>query len=230
MADELELLYKKYGIRHFCFADDAMTLDRQATITLCDEIVSRGLKIAFHVSTRTDSVDEEVLRKLKIAGCYAIAYGVESGSENILKGMNKENEVPLACRAIELTRKAGISVTALMIVGNVGETDDTIAETIRFLRKTKPDVVGCAGGLWILPGTALYQNCKRIGFLDDDFWLSDEPYKVYTVEKSPDEIKRYYGEITRSVLSPRKTFDAVLAKLLLTLGRKLPARTRKPGM
>ncbi|MFA6147234.1 MAG: radical SAM protein [bacterium] len=229
MAEELELLYREYGIRHFCFADDAMTLDRHATIALCDEIVSRGLKIAFHVTTRTDSVDEEVLRKLKIAGCYAIAYGVESGSEKILKGMNKENEVPNARRAIELTRKTGISVTALMIVGNVGETDDTIAETIRFLRDTKPDVVGCAGGLWVLPGTALYQNCKRTGFIDDDFWLTDEPYKVYTVEKSPDEIKRYYGDITRSVSSPRKTFDAVLAKLLLALGEKFPARSGKSG-
>jgi anaerobic magnesium-protoporphyrin IX monomethyl ester cyclase len=230
MTGELELLYKEYGIRHFCFADDAMTLDRQATIALCDEIVSRGLKIAFHVTTRTDSVDEEVLRKLKIAGCYAIAYGVESGSETILKGMNKENEVPHARRAIELTRKAGISVTALMIVGNVGETDATIDETIRFLRDTKPDVVGCAGGLWILPGTALYQNCKRIGFIDDDFWLTDEPYKVYTVEKSSDEIKRYCEEITRTVSSPGKTFAAVLAKLLVALGGTLTARTRKHTM
>jgi len=230
MVDELELLYKKYGIRHFCFADDAMTLDRHTTITLCDEIMSRGLKIAFHVTTRTDSVDMEVLRKLKIAGCYAIAYGVESGSERILKGMNKENEVPNAYRAIELTKMAGISVTALMIVGNVGETDDTIDETIRFLRDTKPNAVGCTGGLWILPGTALYQKCKRLGFIDDDFWLTDEPYKVYTVEKSSNDIKRYYGEITRSVSSPRKTFDAVLAKFLLTLGGKLPARTRKSGI
>jgi hypothetical protein len=69
-----------------------------------------------------------------------------------------------------------------MIVGNVGETWDTINNSADFLKRTKPDEVGCTGGLWIFPGTKLYRNSKKQGFIDDDFWLTDSPYKVYTME------------------------------------------------
>ena len=52
------------------------------------------------------------------------------------------------------------------------------------MKKTKPDEVGCAGGLWIFPGTKLYRHAMKQGFIDDSFWLTDEPYKIYTVEHS----------------------------------------------
>ncbi len=189
MVDELELLYHNHRIKHFCFADDALTVDRQATIDLCNEIIDRKLNIAFHVTTRTDCVDEIVLNKLHEAGCYEIAFGVETASQSILDKIKKKNEVANAANAIALSKKAGITTTALMISGNVGENKDTITETVQFLRKTQPDVVGCAGALWIFPGTKLYHDCKDRGFIDDSFWLGDEPYKIYTLEWSLEQLK-----------------------------------------
>ena len=188
MIDEIELLYRDYGIRHFCFADDAMTVDRQATIELCDEIVSRKLNIVFHVTTRTDCVDETILRKLKEAGCYKIAFGIETGSATLLDKMGKENDIETSEQAIKLAKEAGIAVTALMIIGNVGETKETVRDTVNFLKRTQPDEIGCVGGLWILPGTKLYRDAKKDGFIDDDFWLSDEPFKTYTLEYSLKEL------------------------------------------
>lgn len=182
MVDELELLYKDHNIRHFCFADDALTVDREATINLCDEIISRGLNIAFHVTTRSDCVDEIMLSKLSAAGCYNIAYGIETGSPQLLAKMNKQNDILFNERAIHLTKQAGILTTALIIVGSVGETTETIKETVEFLNRTKPDIVGCAGALWVFPGTKLYQICKKKGFIDDSYWLGDEPYKIYDLE------------------------------------------------
>jgi len=195
MADEIEMLYDKFGVRHFCFADDALTYDRDATIDLLDEIISRGLKIAFQATTRTDCVDEVVLAKMKTAGCYSIAYGIETASPTLLDKMGKDNDVESSERAIRLTNKAGISSVALMIIGNVGETDDTINESIDFLKRAKPDVVACAGSLWVLPGTVLYQRCMQSGFIDDDFWLTDEPYKVYTQEHSLEKLGRYHRKV-----------------------------------
>jgi len=188
MADEIELLYRDHGIRHFCFADDAMTVDRQATIEFCDEIIDRQLNIVFHVTTRTDCVDEVVLEKLKAAGCYKISFGIETGSPALLEKMCKENDIANAERAIKLSKKAGLLATALLIIGNVGETKETVRDTIRFLRRTKPDDIGCVGGLWILPGTKLYQACKRKGYINDDYWLTDEPLKIYTLEYSIKEL------------------------------------------
>jgi radical SAM superfamily enzyme YgiQ (UPF0313 family)/GT2 family glycosyltransferase/SAM-dependent methyltransferase len=195
MVDELELLSREHGIRHFCFADDALTVDREATICLCDEIVARGLNIAFHATTRTDCVDAELLVKLARAGCYNIAFGVETGSAVLLDRMNKENEVATAERAILLAKDAGITTTALIIVGNIGETTQTIEETVRFLKRAKPDIVGCAGSLWILPGTRVFQECKKIGFIDDDFWLGDKPYKVYDLEWSISQLREMEEKI-----------------------------------
>lgn len=190
MVNELELLYKNHGICHFWFADDAMTIDRNATIELCNEIVRRELKIAFCITTRTDCVDETVLKKLKAAGCYQIAYGIETGAPTLLAKMHKENDIETSKKAIRLTKKAGIKATALMIIGNVGETEETFRDTLDFLRKADPDDIGCVGGLWILPGTKLYDECKAKGFIDDDFWLTDEPYKLYTLEYAPEELKK----------------------------------------
>lgn len=197
MADELELLYKKHGIRHFCFADDAMTVNRQVTIDLCDEIIMRKLNIVFHVTTRSDCVDEVVLRKLKAAGCYKIAFGIETGSPALLNKMCKENDIETAERAIKLSKEAGILVTALLIVGNVGETEESLKDTINFLKRTAPDEIGCVGGLWILPGTKLYQKCKRNGYIDDSFWLGDEPYKIYTAEFTHEQLEHMQKKVSK---------------------------------
>jgi anaerobic magnesium-protoporphyrin IX monomethyl ester cyclase len=188
MADELEWLYRDFGIRHFCFADDAFTINRNATAGLCDEIIKRRMNIAFFATTRTDCVDEDLLRRMKEAGCYEVSFGIETGSQQLLNGMTKENEIETAAAAIKMTKDAGLKATALLIVGSIGETEQSVQETLAFLKRTKPDQVASTGGLWILPGTKVYQHCKKLGFIDDDFWLSDEPYKVYTMEHSPRQL------------------------------------------
>lgn len=218
MVDELELLNKNRGIRHFCFADDAMTIDRDAIIGLCDEIVKRKLCIAFHITTRTDCVDEIILRKLKDAGCYEIAYGVETGSEILLNKMGKENDIKTSEKAIRLTKEAGLKSTALLIMGNLGETEETVKDTIQFLRRTEPDEIGCVGGLWVLPGTKIYGICKNAGFIDDDFWLTDEPFKVYTLEYSLDELTRMQNKILNYSFKARiRRISIVMVTLLKNL-------------
>jgi radical SAM superfamily enzyme YgiQ (UPF0313 family) len=184
MADELEMLNKEFGISHFCFADDTLTVDRRATLNLCDEIIRRGLKIAFHITTRVDCVDKEMLKKLREVGCYNIAYGIETASLKLLKEMEKGTDIEISKRAIILTKKAGIGVTVLLIAGSVGENIETINQTIDFLNsvQVQSDEIGSVGGLWILPGTKLYWECKKAGFIGDDFWLSKKPYKLYTAE------------------------------------------------
>ncbi|MEK6715530.1 MAG: cobalamin-dependent protein [Candidatus Omnitrophota bacterium] len=184
MVDELEWLYESFKIRHFWFADDTLTVDKQATLDLCDEIVKRRLHIAFFATTRPDCVDLEILEKLKQAGCYEISYGIETASPKLLSRMKKENDVRISERAIALTKQAGLRVCALLIVGSVGETKETIDETVGFLQKTNPEGIGTVGGLWILPGTGLYRYAKNRRIIDDSFWLSDEPYMIYTQEHS----------------------------------------------
>ena len=204
MADELELLHRDFGIKHFSFADDSMTADREGVLALCDEIISRRMRIVFSATTRTDRVDAELLSRMKAAGCYNIAFGIETSSPELLAKMGKENTVAASERAIALCRKAGIKVTALVIAGCVGETWKTIDETAAFLRRTRPDEVGCVGGLWILPGTKLYRDCAARGIINDDFWLGEEAYMVYTAEHPLEELKRMQKRVVH--------YDTILSR------------------
>lgn len=225
MVDELEWLYESFRIRHFCFADDALTVDKQATIDLCDEIVNRHLNIAFLATTRTDCVDMQILEKLKQAGCYEITYGIETASPRLLSRMKKDNDVQTSEIAITSTKQTGLRAGCLLIVGNVGETEETIDETIDFLRKTNPDSIGTVGGLWILPGTGLYQYAKKIGIIDDDFWLSDEPYMIYTHEHSLRKLRFFTHALRRqkkiSEMSIKYRIIYILHSYILKLKEKL---------
>jgi len=191
MVDEIEWLYHEKRIRHFCFADDVLTADKCATLALCDEISRRNLRIAFHATTRSDCLDATIAEKLKGAGCYKVAIGVETASQTLLDRMGKANDVRNAEQAIRFAKMAGLQTTALMIVGNVGETETTIAESLEFLKRTQPDDIGTVGGLWILPGTRLHADCERLGYIDEKFWLGEAPYKTYTLEHSVQELAHF---------------------------------------
>lgn len=184
MLNELELLNKKYGIKHIVFNDDCFSVNKKSTIELCQGIVRRKLNLVFDIVTRTDCVDDEILRVLKGAGCYQINYGIETGSPSLLKIMGKPVDVSVSEKAIRLTNSYGIRSTGLFIAGCVGETADTINETIDFLVSAMPSRVGVGKGLMIFPGTRLYELAKEKGVIDDSFWLTDYAWKVYTAENS----------------------------------------------
>ena len=216
MVDELEWLYESFNIRHFCFFDDCLTMDKQATIDLCDEIVKRCLHIAFYANTRADCIDFEILEKLKQAGCYNIAYGIETASPTLLSRMNKENDVHTAETAVALTKRAGLFPGVLIVVGYVGETEETVDETIDFLQRIDIKEVGTVGGLWILPGTGFYRYAKQLGIIDDNFWLSDEPYMVYTHEHSLRRLRFFTHAIKNRKKLSEMTFKYRLMYVLRT--------------
>lgn len=189
MVDEIELLQKKYGISHICFADDTLTVDKQSILDLCNEIKKREIRIAFHVTTRADCVDEQMLHQLHSVGCYEISYGIETGSIKLLNKIEKGVSPIIAQEAIALTKKTGILVNVLLIAGSLGETIQTINETIAFLKLTQPDKIGSVGGLWVLPGTRVYFEAKKAGLVRDDFWLGQKAFPLYTKEHSAWELK-----------------------------------------
>jgi radical SAM superfamily enzyme YgiQ (UPF0313 family) len=194
MVAEIQFLYSK-GVRHFCLADDCLTVDKEAIIQLCKLIVERDLKIAFFATTRSDLITPRLLHWMKKAGCYEISFGIETASPDILTEMGKDNNIDNNLKAIQMTQDAGMKATALLIVGNVGETESTIQQTIDFLKKAKPDGIGVVGGLWILPGTQLYSHCKNEGFISDSFWLGPEPYMVYTKEHSLEKLEAWRKQV-----------------------------------
>ena len=169
VVDELEECVNKYGIDEVYFDDDSMALDRERMLDICRLIVERGVKFEWISQCRVDSMDEEVLRAMKKAGCRYIRFGVESGSPRMLKLMKKGITTAKAMEAFRLARKVGIRTQAFFLFGLPGETEETVQETIEFAKKIKPGSAQFAVAI-PHPGTELFDITTKNGWIRYDKW------------------------------------------------------------
>jgi radical SAM superfamily enzyme YgiQ (UPF0313 family) len=180
VVDELEAC-DRLGIRDFLFYDDTFTVDKERVLKICREIEKRRLPIAFDIRTRIDTVNEEIIRALKKAGCLGIHYGVEAGTEKILKVLNKGITIPQANKIFDLTRKHGIQVLAYFMIGSPGETREEVEETFRVMKRLNPDYVHLTI-FTPFPGTQLYIQGLKSGIIPRDYWreFSRNPQPSFT--------------------------------------------------
>ncbi|KPK42864.1 MAG: hypothetical protein AMJ78_00950 [Omnitrophica WOR_2 bacterium SM23_29] len=161
LVTEIESVINQFGIRHFCFVDDTLTLNRNYILNLCDEIDRRKLKITFDGSTRANLVDEELIRRLANSGLIRISFGLESGDPEILKIIKKEVPLESYIKANKLTRKYGIETNNSVMLGLPGETRESINKTISFLRNTKEIQEATYSIAMPYPGTEFYEMAKK---------------------------------------------------------------------
>lgn len=149
---ELMTLKKMGNVKYVWFFDEIFTINRKRVIELCERISEEDINIKWFCDTRVDLVDEELLKIMRKSGCIGISYGVESGSQNILNNMNKGNTVEQAKNALVWTRKAHIPIQCNLILGFIGEDEETLKETESFVRTTLPETLQI-GTITAKPGT-----------------------------------------------------------------------------
>jgi anaerobic magnesium-protoporphyrin IX monomethyl ester cyclase len=164
VADEMEMLQKKYGESQFTFYDDAFTVNRENVMHMCQELKTRKLKVQWDCETRVDYVDQELLQTMKDSGCLAVWFGVESGSDKILCQMNKKTKKDQIRTAFKMTQKTGMMTIASAIIGFPGETEETAWETINFIKELNPDDIGFYVAT-PYPGTPMYEQVIKNGWL-----------------------------------------------------------------
>jgi radical SAM superfamily enzyme YgiQ (UPF0313 family) len=137
VIEEIRLLYDKYGVREIHIIDDTFTSLKTRVIEFCNKLLDSGMKITltFPNGVRLNTLDEEVLRLLKKAGCYAFSVGIESGSEKILKDMKKNLTLDIIREKTALIKKVGIDMNGFFIIGYPTENRETILETIKFAKE-----------------------------------------------------------------------------------------------
>jgi len=165
---ELKLL-KKLGLKEFLFHSDTFTIDRDIVMKLCQMMLDENLNFRWACNSRVDTADEEMLKLMKKAGCWMIAYGIESGSPEILKKCEKGTTVERAEKTVKLTHKIGIKVYGYFIIGLIGETKKTIQETINLAKKL-PITFAIFHTASPYPGTKFYQQVKEKGWLTSEKW------------------------------------------------------------
>jgi anaerobic magnesium-protoporphyrin IX monomethyl ester cyclase len=128
---EINLLVQRFGIRELHIEDDNFTWNRERVMEFCEELLRRNLGLTWTMpnGVRLDTLDLEMLRLMKRAGCYLLILGVESGSDRILSHMHKKITVAQVREKAALVRQAGILPHAFFMLGYPEETAEDIQAT-----------------------------------------------------------------------------------------------------
>lgn len=156
VIEEVKYFKKEFGVKEIAFYDDVFTLDKKRAFAIADGLLRENIGLYWTCETRVNLVDRELLHHMRQAGCYAIAYGIESGSseirEAIHKGISKEQIV----NAIRMTHEVGLQTVGYFMIGSPGETPETIRSTIDFAKELRLDFAQFAITT-PFPGTELYE-------------------------------------------------------------------------
>jgi radical SAM superfamily enzyme YgiQ (UPF0313 family) len=165
VIDEMQQCITDFDIREFAITDELFTLNKERALAFCEGLLKRRMGVAWVCMSRAGQVDEQLLRLMKQAGCKEISFGLESGDEEVLsKIIHKKNTLEAARQSIRLVKKAGIRTHASYMIGNIGETEETIRKTINFAKELNTDIAA----FFIatpLPGTELYEEAVKSGYI-----------------------------------------------------------------
>ncbi len=180
VVDEIEKLLQDYRYQGIKFFDSTLTLDREHIESLCDEIIKRNLDFPWECEVRVGTVDEELLVKMRNAGCYYVDIGIESASQKVLDLMRKGITVEQAQELLEMCHRFGIKTKVFFSFGHISETMADVEKTFEFIEKNQTliSVVASGAGIRIYPGTYLETYALKNNLLPENFSWSmpyDEP-------------------------------------------------------
>ena len=176
IVEMIKLLMKDYGIRDIFIDDDTFTSPRSRVTEFCHLLISENIDITWACATRVDLIDEELLHLMKRAGCWQVAFGIESGSQKILDLMKKGITVEKAKEKLALAKKAGITTKAFFMIGYLKETKETLQETLDFILTAELDVMMLSFAT-PLPNTAFLRRAEQYGKVDAD-WRRTSLYSI----------------------------------------------------
>jgi len=139
LVDEIKYL-KSLGVKHIHMYADLFTVSREQVMEMCRLLIEEKVGVTWTSNSRVDYVDEEMLLQMGKAGCTLISWGIESGSEQVLKHARKGAYPDKAERALRWAKAAGIMNWGYFIIGLPTETEETIQQTIKFAKSLPLDI------------------------------------------------------------------------------------------
>jgi len=185
---EIDVLVNKYNVRHMEIVDDTFTVNKKRVHDICDLIIEKGYDLNLWAYARTDTVDLELLKKMKKAGINWVAYGFESGSEIVRKGVRKGQRH--IRDAEDMTYEAELNIISNFIFGLPDDNNDTMKETLELAKEINGEYANfyCA---MAYPGSQLYKEAVQKGWQLPEVWHG---YSHYAYETLPLPTKYLSGE------------------------------------
>lgn len=171
IAEEIDFVVAKYGVRQFRISDDTVTANREHLYGVCAALRGREKDIAWRASIRVRPNDVAIFKTMKQAGCTEVCFGIESGDPVVLYALDKNARVGDNYEAIVNAKEAGLAVRILFMCGVPGETVDSPMRNIRFLKSVKDHYDTIALTNFVpLPGCRVADEPAECGMeiLDDD--------------------------------------------------------------
>jgi radical SAM superfamily enzyme YgiQ (UPF0313 family) len=209
IINEIDLIINRYGTTHFSFKDDAFTVKKDNVIEFCNRLKKEKIKITWDCNTRVDLLNENLLIEMKTSGCTKIKIGIESGSERILRVINKKITLDQFREAAKLFRKLGIYWTGYFMIGIPTETKEDMYKTLKFIKEVKPDFASLSV-YEPFPGTSLFELGLKMDLVQRErkieefysispinYYIKDSNRRIDTMDNEEFENIRY--EITEAV-------------------------------
>ena len=193
VAEEFRFIAENFPeVEEIMIEDDTMTVNKKHAEAVADALISINNTIPFSANSRADMADITVLKKLKKAGCRLFCVGYESGVQEILDNMKKGLKLERALEFSKATKKAGIMVHGCFMVGNPGETKETLEKTLEYAKKLNPDTAQFYP-VMVYPGTDAYNWAEANNYLltrDYSKWLTEDGLHATVLER-PDLSSQY---------------------------------------
>ena len=168
LVDEIERCHRELGVDFFYLWGDTVTLNVKSFSAFCDELIARNLPIQWFGNARADNLtDPAFVHRLKRAGCWMLALGIETESDEVRKDMVKRLEGQKIRAAFRNMRDAGVRSFAFFIFGYPGETVSSMSQTVEYAIELDPDFANFYPAV-PYPGTALYDKSIREGLLSPE--------------------------------------------------------------
>ena len=187
MVEMIEYQQRRHGIRGMRFYEPEFTINRKRVVDFCELLLKKNINLAWSTDARVDSVDLELLKLMRRAGCRELLFGIESCSQRVLDELfNKQFTVEQVGKAISWGKEAGVKVYASIIVG-AGETKAERDETAQAITKFNPDYIGYSVYIGY-PCTDTYDK-----FMREKRFLWVEKSGIGWPKEYVEMVLRYYG-------------------------------------
>jgi radical SAM superfamily enzyme YgiQ (UPF0313 family) len=234
LVDEIERATRELGVRHFYLWGDTVTLNAKSFGRFCDELIARKLDIQWFGNARADNLtDLAFVKRLKQSGCWMLAMGIESASDETRRDMVKRLEQQKIETAFRNLRATGIKSFAFFIFGYPGESLQTMEQTTAYAIGLDPDFANFYPAV-PYPGTALYDKSVKDGLLVREDWSRmeysyyllkgnglDEQVVMQAINRArrrfflrPSYLARHLGDVVRLLSTKPHVVSDVLSKFL----------------
>ena len=197
IIDEIRYLVDVYGVDYIYFVDDIFNFPTDFAEQLCSAMINEKLPVNWTAFISPGFISQQLLQLMVKAGCDAVEFGSESGSDTMLKNLGKSFSAEIILNSSQLCHDSGIDFAHYILFGGPGETNKTILETFDLMDLVQPTAVIAMTGIRIYPGTPLEKIAindgviaEGVSMLDPVFYISPEIKETMSNLVTTEALKR----------------------------------------